>query len=39
MYLQLKAYDNNKLVTSSFDQGVSVWNTEESKLAFAIKGL
>ncbi len=36
--LQVKAHNRKTLVTSSFDQSVSVWNVEEAKLINQLKG-
>ena len=35
---QIKAFNRKTLVTSSFDQCVSVWNVDEAKLASQLKG-
>ncbi len=38
IFLQVKAYNNKTLVTSSFDQSVSVWNVDDAKLSCQLKG-
>ena len=37
--IQIKAFNKKALVTSSFDQCVSVWNVDEAKLISQLKGM
>ena len=35
--LQLMNFPDNRLISSSFDQNISVWNMDENRLAFHMR--